>query len=243
MQALLLGVTATTAAVILGLSPTLRKQTLLPLYPLLFLSAVAMARRQKGIPVLSDLRRPGVIAVVVMVAYGVIQAPPWMAGRAAHEAMLTAVITHVPRSETVMDSKGETIYRKRPEFLAYVGVVNDAIRSGVLKDRCVEAAIRNGTIFATDSTRHLPKASRRFFQEHYLPVGNGLRVLGSVVREGKAEVVIAGAYALVQESGEAGVPSERPVGELDLPGTPDGAFLVAVPGLPLFQASIEKPEN
>jgi hypothetical protein len=108
----------------------------------------------------------------------------------------------------VLDSKGETIYRRRPAFLLLEGVTARGLRMGLLANNLQERLIATQTPLVT--LMRMPRETSIFIQENYLPIAFRLLVLGKWLYAGPPEsrpprvefdVTIPGRYRIVAEHG------------------------------------------
>jgi hypothetical protein len=104
----------------------------------------------------------------------------------------------------VMDAKGATIFRQRPFYFALENITQNRMGAGSIKNTIVADMIRTHTCVATEE--RLPvKNTLRWVKEHYLPVANGVYVVGEWLKPQGAEctfdVVIPTDYAVVSSKG------------------------------------------
>lgn len=117
----------------------------------------------------------------------------------------------------VMDSKGETIYRRRPFYFVIESMTFHRMQKGIVKDTIADELVDKRVPLAT--TQRMPHRSRDFIKQNYLPIAFRLFVLGKTLRDkGVApgapcpfEVTIPARYTLFTPNGVPG-------GQLD--GTP-----------------------
>lgn len=129
-------------------------------------------------------------------------------------------------NDFVMDSKGETIYRKRPFPYVLEKMTFSRIRAGFIEDNIAECLTQTHTPLA--SLQRVPLHGHEFISENYLPVAFRLLALGKFLQNNNASpgspcvfhVAVSSSYTLV-------CPSGQPTGILD--GTPfDGPRELAV---------------
>jgi hypothetical protein len=75
-----------------------------------------------------------------------------------------------------MDSKGETIYRRRPFYYVLEKMTLAHLKEGGIEDDIVKRLVATRTPLVT--MRRMPEDVRRFMQDNYLPIAWRLRVLG-----------------------------------------------------------------
>jgi hypothetical protein len=169
---------------IIGFGPyeSLAKQTFLPAYPLLLATAchVVLSFRPWKAWQICAL---GGTACVALVAAMIWASPPWQDGTAEQRNLLQAVREHTAPGETVMDLKGETIFRQRPVYLAYVGITSRAMESGNLAAPDPGQLRSAATAIAVERTSSFPEGMRKFLRENYLStIGSQLRAAGKILK-------------------------------------------------------------
>jgi hypothetical protein len=197
------------ALAIVGFAPyeALAKQTFLPAYPLLLAAAchLVLTIRPWHERQVAAIGATACIALAIAMLVG---SPPWRDGTAPQRELLGAVLEHTASGDTVMDLKGETIFRKRPVYLAYVGNTKRAMEEGRLAQPDPQRLAEAATAFAIERTAGFPKAMQLFLRENYLSTTGGLlRVAGRTLKpswnDGKwiaaATVAIPGEYVVIED--------------------------------------------
>jgi hypothetical protein len=101
---------------------------------------------------------------------------PWV-DHAQHKIGLVAdALRLTSESDFVMDSKGETIYRRRPYYYVLEKMTLARIKNGSIRNDIVERLVADRVPLVT--TRRMPDNVRHFIQENYVPIAWRLRVLG-----------------------------------------------------------------
>ncbi len=193
---------------IIGFGPyeSLAKQTFLPAYPLLI--AVAC----QFVFTIRPWRDWQINAIAGTTCLGltlamVIGSPPWQVGSAEQRALLTAVLAHTKPDDPVMDLKGETIFRRRPVHLIYVGNTTREMEAGNLAAPDPSRLATTGTGFAIERTSSFPAEMREFLRENYLSTTeNQLRVAGKILKPSfesgkwieRLPIAIPGDYVIVE---------------------------------------------
>ncbi len=175
---------ATYTLLIIGFAPfeALAKQTFLPAYPLLLAAACQLVLtirpwRDWQINALGGTACGGLTIAML------IGSPPLADGTAPQRELLAAIIEHTNPGDTVMDLKGETLFRRRPVYLAYVGNTSRAMEAGDLPAPDPARLRVTATAYAVESTSSLPEAMQNFIRENYLSTtGNQLRVAGKILK-------------------------------------------------------------
>ncbi|PYK64149.1 MAG: hypothetical protein DME50_15140 [Verrucomicrobia bacterium] len=170
----------------LSLWPLREPQTRLPFYPvmaiilapsLLWFADSLLKRTRVFSFILPALI---VAAEIALIARG---GSPFANKTTGKIGLIANVLKLTDESDYVMDSKGETIYRRRPIYY--------------MLDRITRRRMQ----------RHMIRVA--FITDNYLPIAFRLRVLGKTVRSGdeqwestRFEVVVPGRYTVVCESGK-----------------------------------------
>jgi hypothetical protein len=162
--------------------PTLSRQDDLPFIPLLVVLITALisgtmislpSRRRESFARFAPL-------VAVAEAISILSIVPiWKDQTRDDIAMVAGVLRATNPSDFVMDATGEAIFRRRPFYYVIEAFTRARIQQGSIKDEIVEKMIEKGTIVARPEG--LPKISREFIRQNYLPIGNGLFMLGKTL--------------------------------------------------------------
>ncbi len=193
---------------IIGFGPyeSLAKQTFLPAYPLLIAAAcqfVLTVRpwRDWQITLIAGSACLGLTTAML------VGSPPWRDGTADQRDLLTAVLAHTSPDDHLMDLKGETIFRRRPVHLVYVGNTTREMEAGNLPapDPALLGATATG--YSIERTSSFPQTMRTFLRENYLSTEGGhLRAAGKILKpsfeDGKwierLPIAVAGDYVIVE---------------------------------------------
>jgi hypothetical protein len=199
---------ATTSFVLalIGFSPELRKQTFLPVYPLLifFGCRYGFARLREWRPAFVPIA--GTIAVAVAFAHLTIEGRLWRDGLEAQREVLRDTLALTKPGDTLLDLKGETIFRKRPVFLVYQHATVRGIEEGRLKEP--DPALLANTAVVVGGSGGFTDVMREYLKQHYLAAGAGnLRVAGKVLKPSwqngrwieRIDVPVAGDYIFWRE--------------------------------------------
>jgi hypothetical protein len=187
-------------------SPILNNEDYLPSDPLFMMvlavgifslpwsTAGALGRNSWGIPICLGF---------VALAYIVVSEPPFLDQTADKISMIETALRLTTRSEYVMDSKGETIYRRRPFYYILEGLTGMRIKAGLIKDTIAEQLIATETPLVT--VVRMPAKARAFIQKNYVQIAFRLSVLGQMLRQQgndfPLDIVVPGEYTFVSECG------------------------------------------
>lgn len=233
--AIFLGAAIYTVALI-GFSPELRKQSLLPAYPLLILfvwqGVAGFLRRRKP----GALARAGLAVCAVASIHLMVEARLWEDGLGGQRELLEDTLKLTNPGDFLMDRKGETIFRRRPVYLVYQQATVRAIDEGRVADPDPALLTKTGTAVAIGESMGLTDQMRKFLGKNYVPAGDGrLRVAGRSLlfypEDGRlaarAPIYIPGDYVVLGEGGVLGETRVREAGwhDVDLGGASGPASL------------------
>ena len=148
--------------VLSALWPILALESYLPFYPL---AAILLT------PVLLSWRPPrfamtlAVLLIVTTAAMGKI----WRDDAHQEVSLIRQVLQITRPDDTVMDLKGESLFRKRPYWFVLESITHRKFRNHVLRDDIAAALVRSGT--AVLASTDFPADTRRFVHHNYVPWG------------------------------------------------------------------------
>lgn len=199
-------------------------ETYLPFFPViaiavapsvLWLAAFVSRRTRLSAFILPAL----IVAVEILLIFK--NESPFVDKTADKIGMIADTLKLTDESEYVMDSKGETIYRRRPFYYVLDRITKERIHRKLIHDDIPQRLIETRAPLAT--TCRMPEAAVVFIKANYLPIAFRLSALGKTVRLGDEpekepttfEVVIPSRYTLVCASGKIagildGAPFEGP---------------------------------
>ncbi len=197
--------------------PLPERQHYLPFFPLLILLCTPFVLTVSSwIPISGNIRPLQLhlkLLVPVLVAFleiGLLMTAqaPWNNRTRAEINLLTEVLRLTRRSDPVIDTKGEMIFRQRSYYYVLEKVTRSRIKRKMIIDDIPEQLIATRTCVAALDSGRFPPRARRFLQENYLRVGR-LRVVGQFLDPPRTaemhpvsfEVRIPAQYALVAERG------------------------------------------
>jgi hypothetical protein len=133
-------------------------------------------------------------------------------------SMVATVLRLTDPNDYVLDSKGETIYRRRPTYFVMEGLTGMRMKAGLIKENIIENMITSEAPIAT--VRRMPAKVAGFVRENYLPISFRLSVLGKFLSSETElfdfDVAIPGSYLFITENGDFsgsldGVPISGPI--------------------------------
>ncbi len=160
--------------------PLVTRQDFLPVLPTLVLAACGWAAHWEWLG-----QRPRLRVVLLFVALGVelagvfASAPPWQDRLAAQRAELAMVLRYTDKTDTVMDAKGDSIFRMRPYYPVLESLALHRIRKGQMTDTIADELVSHRTMLVV--LRRLSRASARFVMLNYVPAGGDVWVAGHML--------------------------------------------------------------
>jgi hypothetical protein len=189
-----------------GLWPIATRQDVEPWTPLAAIVAtaagVAMLQRLGRHASASRTAFGGVVALA-QIALLLFFEPPWSFHQRVGPEMLADVLRLTDPSDTIMDLKGETVFRDRPFYYVLEIVTLTRMQLGVIPDTIPEALVAHRTCVAAPDDTRFPERARAFLRANYISVGR-LRVAGRRLAEGSLrrqtitfDVAIPADYAII----------------------------------------------
>lgn len=195
--------------------PVLTAEDYLPFYPAIMITVVPGVLWLANRLVRHTFPVGGVLAAVELV-YILVTVSPFQDQTADKIGIVADTLKLTEPSDYVMDSKGETIYRRRPFYYVIESLTFHRLKQGIVKDTIADSLIEKRVPLAT--TQRMPHRARDFIKRNYVPIAFRLYTLGKVLRDkGGAggpcafEIKVPARYTLVDPNG-------TPAGALD--GTP-----------------------
>lgn len=202
---------------LLGFWPLVTRQDVLPFLPLgAVMAAPALlgwadgAARRWAFPSMGRvLKFVPALALVLEIAWTQHIEAVWRDNDVSVEVSFLRQVLRLTRpGETIMDLRGEAVFRPRPYYFALEAVTLSRIASGLLPDDISAHLIAARTSVVVPDWPEFPARSRTFMNENYLPYGD-LRIAGKSIgheENGTArrfEIEIPQRYAVVGEHGPA----------------------------------------
>lgn len=194
--------------------PLITNQDFLPLTPLIIIVATgslleSLAAKDKEVALYA---KPTVILVVIaLLEFSALmtKGEPWNPHDLKENSLLAEVLQLTHRGETIMDFKGETVFRQRPFFYALEDVTRKRIELGMVKDTIPEDMTYAKTSVVILDNSHFSVRDQEFINRNFLPLGH-LRVLGQLLDAPKGDtkndfshfnISIPNSYAVIAEQG------------------------------------------
>ncbi len=210
LRTAILVATGTYLLLTLGFSPSLKKQTFLPVYPLLILfgwqAGVSFANRTCRAKALPEYC--GAAACLFLSGHLLWESEFWQNNSRAQRDLLRDVLQLTKAGETILDLKGETIFRQRPIYSAFVLATRRAFSQQRITEEDPHEIVSHGTMVASASGTGFPRNFRTFLKNNYLPLrGSSLAVAGKEIhpswRGGRwvatIDLMLPGEYVLLRD--------------------------------------------
>ncbi|MEP6670354.1 MAG: glycosyltransferase family 39 protein [Chthoniobacter sp.] len=205
--------------------PVLTAEDYLPFYPAMGLTVVPTLLWLAG-RLVQNVRIPvAALIAAAEIARFLVSVSPFHNQTTDKIGMVADTLKLTEPGDYVMDSKGETIYRRRPFYYVFESMTFHRIQMGLIKDTIAEELIEKRVPLAT--THRMPHVDRKsirydarnFIKSNYVQVAFRLWVLGQQIRDQDMparhptvfQVAVPQRYTLI-------TPSGAPTGLLD--GTP-----------------------
>ena len=198
--------------------PLVTGQDLLPLFPLL---AILVARaletweehvRRRAPAGAPAPAAPAAVLALLLAAEAtviVFKGPIWENRANGQTSLVAQALALTGRDDPVMDTKGETVFRRRPFFWALETITAERLRRGLLPDTVAEDVVRARCFVAAADNPRFPARGRAFLNRNFISVGR-LRVAGRLLEPGggagansRFEIAVPGPYAVVTPEGAA----------------------------------------
>jgi len=118
-------------------------------------------------------------------------------------SMVATALRLTEPSDYVMDSKGETIYRRRPFYYVLEGLTGKRMKAGLIPDTIPERLVETETPLTT--VRRMPSKAADFIRKNYLPIAFRLSVLGKILTGADEkfgfDIAVPSLYSIVTEFG------------------------------------------
>ena len=175
------------AAALFCLWPLVEHEHWLPYYPLAAVTLVPLLRVRQAMALV-------LIEIVLVFGFGRL----WHDQTREAIGIIEQTLQLTKPGETVMDLKGETVFRQRAFFYVLEPLTKYWIRSGRIRDTIVADMLRTKTMVVVGDHYGFPRATRAFLNRNFISVGP-VRVPGQTLKTGSFSVEVPADYALVGE--------------------------------------------
>ena len=182
-------VSSSYGAALISLWPIIESEHWLPFYPL---AAAAMVPLFLG-------RRAALALAFVELLFIVLIGTPWRDNLSPSTELIAQTLKLTSPGESVIDLKGEMLFRRRATYPVFEKITRRAISRGALPDTLAADVLRTRTMVVIADNEGLPTLGRAFLLRNFIPTGR-LRVAGLIVPPaGSFRVEVPGEYAVVSE--------------------------------------------
>ena len=120
---------------------------------------------------------------------------------------LERVLRMTRPSDFVMDTKGESVFRRRPFYYALEGITKKRMQMGLIRNTIEQDMVGNGTcVFIRDRAR-MPEETLDWVKQYFVPLSSNVFVAGAMLNpatpahEAAFEIVIAADYRVISAKG------------------------------------------
>lgn len=129
-----------------------------------------------------------------------------------HTTMMDQALRLTRPGETIIDIKGETIFRRRPFYFVFENLTRAQMARGIIRETVIEDVIRTRTHVAQADGPLWPPRARAFLSENFLNMGR-LRASGQWLKDdGSFTIAVPGEYVIVSERGAVSAAREYAAG-------------------------------
>jgi hypothetical protein len=181
-------------AVLISLWPIVEAEHWLPFFPL----AAA-----GWVPLLVSERRGAsrrlLFAIVLIELFAILKAStPWRNNTLAPKATIEQAMALTSPRESVIDRKGEIVFRRRAFYDVLERMTRSAISKGVLRDTIAQDVLRTGATVSVRDNESFPRDGRAFLLRNFIRVGC-VRVAGMMVNGRELRIEVPGEYSLLSD--------------------------------------------
>jgi len=178
------------AAALYCLWPLVEHEHWLPYFPLAVITLLPMFFTYRRVMAIVA------VEIVLVIVAGTLWSDNTREGLAIVEQTLQLTIP----GESVMDLKGETVFRPRAFFYVLEPLTKHRIRSGRIGDTIVSDILRARTMVVAEDHYNFPRLARKFLRRNFVSVG-AVRVAGRILRAGESQfrIDVPAEYAIVGE--------------------------------------------
>ncbi len=179
------------AAALFCLWPIVEHEHWMPYYPLAAVTLVPLFLKQ-----MRSVIAVALVEIVLVIAFGQL----WRNDTPEGLAVIEQTLQLTAPNETVMDLKGETVFRRRAFFYVLEPLTKHRIRSGRIADTIISDMLRTHTMVVVKDQYGFPRRTRAFLARNFVSVG-AVRVAGQILqsRQTSFRVEVPAEYAVLRE--------------------------------------------
>lgn len=184
-------------AVLISIWPIMEAEHWLPFFTLFAAGSVPLLVTERH-----GHSRPLLVAIVVLELFSILKASvPWRNNTVASKVLIEQAMTLTSPQESVIDLKGEIVFRRRAFYDVLERMTRKAISNGRLPDTIAQDVLRTGAMVSVADNEGFPRAGRAFLSRNFVRVGC-VRVAGMMVHGREVRIEIPGQYALLSDRGD-----------------------------------------
>jgi hypothetical protein len=181
-------------AVLISIWPIVEAEHWLPFFPLVAAGWVPLLVSERR-----GASRRVLFAIVSIELFAILKAStPWRNNTIASKAMIEQAMSLTSPRESVIDRKGEIVFRPRAFYDVLERMTRRAISNGLLRDTIAEDVVRMRAVVSVPDDVSFPRDGRAFLSRNFIRVGC-IRVAGMMVNGREVRIEVPGEYSLLSD--------------------------------------------
>jgi hypothetical protein len=184
------------AAALISIWPIIETEHWLPFYPLAGIAVIGLLPEKRFVARLATATVAIELVCIIRIS------APWLDQVQSAKMLIEQTTRLTTPDESVIDLKGEMLYRRRAFYYVLEKITKRAIAKGQLPDTIADDVLRTHTMVAVRDHYGFPRDGRAFLLRNFVRVGC-LRVAGmKVVEAGAFQIEIPAEYSIVAANDE-----------------------------------------
>jgi hypothetical protein len=177
--------------VLISLWPIVEQEHWLPFFPLAAAGLIPLLVTERG------ESRLVLSAIVAIELFAILKAGvPWRDNTIASKTSIEQALMLTSPRESVIDRKGEIVFRRRAFYNVLERMTRRAISKGRLRDTIAEDVLRTHAMVSVPDNESFPRDGRAFLSRNFIRVGC-VRVAGMMVNGRDLRIEVPGEYSLL----------------------------------------------
>jgi hypothetical protein len=181
-------------AVLISLWPIVEAEHWLPFFPLAAAGWVPLLVSERR-----GASRRVLFAIVLLELFAILKAStPWRNRTLAPKATIEQAMALTSPRDSVIDLKGEIVFRRRAFYDVLERMTRSAISKGILRDTIAQDVLRTRAMVSVRDNESFPRDGRAFLARNFIRVGC-VRVAGMMVNGRELRIEVPGEYSLLSD--------------------------------------------